>query len=206
MYKEVLFTIGHSNRSIDDFVALLGMSNVTAVADVRSQPFSRHLQHFNREHLSDTLRQRNIAYVFLGKELGARRDEDCCYIQGKAKYELIEKTRAFQVGLDRIRKGALHHRVALMCAEKDPLTCHRSILIAKVLRHEFDIRHIVSQDQIDSHHELERRLLHNWQLDANDLFLGDAERLEDAYRMQAQGIEYKVQNASETPEVNRSND
>lgn len=205
MNKEVLFTIGHSNRSIGEFVDLLKMSEVTAVADVRSHPFSRHAPHFNREQLSDSLRKSGIAYVFLGMELGARREEKSCYIDGHAKYELIEQTPAFQSGLDRIRKGVSSHRVAIMCAEKDPLMCHRSILVSRILRQDFDIRHIVSSNEIETQEGIEQRLLRRWCMDGHNLFHNVSEQLEDAYRRQAEEIEYvepnDAQNVNQTIQI-----
>ena len=190
MSKPKLFTIGHSNRSIDEFVELLRLYEVTAIADVRSQPYSRHMPHFNREVLKETLKENGIAYVFMGEELGARRNELCCYIDRQAKYELIEATPAFQSGLARIRKGASVHLVAMLCAEKDPITCHRTILVAKALRTECDIQHIVSAGHLESHDEAELRLLRIWRMDGNDLFQNSEELLEEAYRKQADEIAY----------------
>ena len=190
MSKPKLFTIGHSNRSIDEFVELLRLYGVTAIADVRSQPYSRHMPHFNREVLKETLKENGIAYVFMGEELGARRNEPCCYVDRQAKYELIEMTSAFQSGLVRIRRGASTHRIAMLCAEKDPITCHRSILVAKALRTDCDIQHVVSADKLESHDETERRLLRIWRIDGNDLFQNSEELLEEAYRKQADEIAY----------------
>lgn len=206
MARRPLFTVGYSNRRIDEFVELLRLSGVTAVADVRSQPYSRHNPHYNRENLDERLRTFGIAYAFLGEELGARRSEPFCYVDGQAKYELIEKSPAFRSGLDRVRRGSERYRVALMCAERDPVTCHRTILIAKALRSEFDIRHIVSRGFVESHDEVEQRLLRIWYLKRRDLFRNDAELLEDAYRRQAEEIAYVSGNAIRTPSERPSHD
>ena len=188
-----LFTVGHSNRSDAEFVELLRCHGVTAVADVRSQPYSQYLPHFNREPLKQLLSASDIAYVFMGDELGARRSETECYVDGQAKYELIAQTPAFHAGLERIRTGVSQHVVALMCAEKDPMTCHRAILVARALRSEFDIRHIVSDEELESHEKLEQRLLRRWNLDGKGLFLTDDELLQDAYRKQAAKIAFVEQ-------------
>jgi len=206
MSKPKLFTIGHSNRSIDEFVELLRLHNVTAIADVRSQPYSRHMPHFNREPLKETLSENGIAYVFLGEELGARRNEPCCYIDRQAKYELIEPTPAFQSGLERIRKGTSSHSIAMMCAEKDPVTCHRSILVAKALRSDYDVQHIVTADKLESHGEAEQRLLRIWRIDGNDLFQSSEELLEDAYRKQADEIAYVEKEFAHTRDTGESDD
>jgi len=206
MNKPKLLTIGHSNRSLDEFVELLRLHGVTAIADVRSQPYSRHMPHFNRENLRETLSENGIAYVFMGEELGARRNEPCCYVDRQAKYELIEPTPAFQSGLERIRKGASSHLIAMMCAEKDPVTCHRSILIAKALRSDCDIQHIVTADKLESHDEAEHRLLRIWRMDGNDLFQSSEELLDDAYRKQADEIAYIAQDVAAARDVGDADD
>ncbi len=185
-----LLTIGHSNRSPKEFVDLLRQNHVTAVADVRSHPYSKYLPHFNRENLKEMLVAGGISYVFLGEELGARRNETDCYVEGQARYELIERTPAFQSGLERIRSGTSQHVVALMCAEKDPMTCHRTILVARALQSKFDIRHIVSSGELESHDELERRLLRRWNLDGKSLFSSADELLQEAYEKQAAEIAF----------------
>lgn len=190
MNSLTLFTIGHSNRSPEEFVGMLKENGVTAIADVRSQPYSRHMPHFNREPLQELLKENGIAYVFLGDELGARRSEDCCYVDGQAKYELIAKTDAFQSGIERLRDGTKKYVVALMCAEKDPITCHRTILVAKSLRQEFEIRHLIAPQRIEMQSDAEKRLMRQWKIDANDLFTPEDERLEDAYQKQAKEIAY----------------
>ncbi|QDT65273.1 DUF488 domain-containing protein [Calycomorphotria hydatis] len=190
MSKGCLLTVGHSNRSDTEFVELLRMYGVTAVADVRSQPYSRHLPHFNREPLKKLLSVSNISYVFMGEELGARRSEAECYVDGQAKYELIAKTHTFHAGLERIRTGVKEYVVALMCSEKDPMTCHRAILVASALRSELDIRHIISNETLESHEELEERLLRQWNLDGQNLFLTKDELLQEAYEKQSAEIAF----------------
>lgn len=190
MKRATLFTIGHSNRSPEEFVGILKENGVTAIADVRSQPYSRHIPPYNREPLQTLLNENGIAYVFLGEELGARRSDVCCYVDGQAKYDLIEKTEAFQSGIGRLRNGMKQYAIALMCAEKDPITCHRTILVAKSLRQEFEIRHIIAPNRLERHSDAEKRLMQQWKLDANDLFSSQDELLEDAYQKQAKKIAY----------------
>lgn len=155
-----LFTIGHSNLSIDAFIALLQQHGITAVADVRSHPYSRFLPHFNQSALKAALLNTGIQYVFLGKELGARSVDQSCYVDGKASYEKIAATELFSEGIQRVLKGSETYKISLMCAEKDPITCHRSILVCQHLR-EFalEIKHILSNGDLESHERLEDRLL-----------------------------------------------
>lgn len=130
MLSEV-FTVGHSTHSVEHFIGLLKQHDVAAIADVRSKPYSRMNPQFNRDDLKETLGERGIAYVFLGKELGARSEDQACYHAGKVRYDLLAQTDLFNRGLERVREGARSLVLALMCAEKDPLACHRTILIAR---------------------------------------------------------------------------
>lgn len=155
-----LFTIGHSNHSIDAFIGLLQQHGITAVADVRSHPYSRFLPHFNQSALKAALLDAGIQYVFLGKELGARSADPSCYVDGKAAYEKIAATELFSQGIQRILKGSQNYKISLMCAEKDPITCHRAILVCQHLRNfELEIKHILSNGYLESHEQLEDRLL-----------------------------------------------
>lgn len=155
-----LFTIGHSNHSIDAFIGLLQQHGITAVADVRSHPYSRFLPHFNQSALKAALLNAGIQYVFLGKELGARSADPNCYVDGKAAYEKIAATQLFSEGIQRILKGSQNYKISLMCAEKDPITCHRAILVCQHLRNfELEIKHILSNGYLESHEQLEDRLL-----------------------------------------------
>lgn len=159
-----LFTVGHSNHSVEKFLNLLKRNRVSAIADVRSSPFSRRSPHFNQASLRKSLASEGVSYVFLGEELGARSKNPECYVDGKARYELIAATEEFAVGLDRILKGVKHHKIALMCAEQDPITCHRAILVCKHLKNAgLDIQHILKTGDLESHEHLEQRLvkLHN---------------------------------------------
>lgn len=200
MNADTLFTIGHSNRQLDEFIELLQLQQITAIADVRSHPSSRFAPHFNQEALQATLLEHRIEYVFLGKELGARRDEAGCYVDGVARYDLIEQAPLFRAGLDRIRKGAAKFRIALMCSERDPLTCHRSILIARSLRCDFQIRHIVSNDEPESHEDAEQRLLAIWGLPARALFHDENGLLDEAYARQAREIAWATHKSDQTTE------
>ena len=130
--REIL-TIGHSNHPIEHFLALLQGAGVTAVADVRSAPHSRHVPQFNHDALKAALREAGIAHVYLGKELGGRPQNKQQYRDGVADYEKIAATEAFQAGLRRVLDGAATHRVALMCAEQYPLDCHRCLLVGRAL-------------------------------------------------------------------------
>lgn len=155
-----LFTIGHSNHSIEVFITLLKKHSITALADVRSHPYSRYLPHFNQATLKASLLESGINYVFLGQELGARPNDTNCYVDGKALYEKIASTPKFTDGIQRLLKGAKNYTIALMCAEQDPIHCHRAILICQNLqKFNLDIYHILKNSDIETHQSLEERLL-----------------------------------------------
>lgn len=158
-FREI-FTIGHSNHSREAFIGLLQKQGITAVADVRSHPYSRYLPHFSKSALELLLKDAGIAYVFLGQELGARPNNPDCYIEGKAVYDRIASTEAFARGIQQLLKGTQTHKIALMCAEKDPITCHRTILICPHLQDSnLAIHHILNTGELESHQHLEERLL-----------------------------------------------
>lgn len=155
-----LYTIGHSNHDIDTFIAMLKQHGVTALADVRSTPYSRYLPHFCQKPLKTALEQAAIRYVFLGRELGARPADESCYVDGKALYERIAATDAFAKGIDRVMTGTQRFDIALMCAEKDPVTCHRAVLVCQHLKpFSLQINHILSHGELESHQHLEKRML-----------------------------------------------
>ena len=186
-----LFTIGYSTHTQESFLYLLQKYSVTALADVRSEPFSKYKPEFNRNILSAFLNKNGIRYVFLGDECGARIKAQECYINGKAEYKLIAKHPIFLHGLERIKKGLLTQTIALMCAEKDPIQCHRTILICRNLRHEnIEISHILFDGLLESQSNVEKRLLRFFHLDMPNLFKDDKEKIIEAYDRQAEVIAY----------------
>ena len=194
MMSHRLYTIGHSIHPLPEFLDLLNEHRISAVCDVRSTPYSRLHPQFNREPFRQELKRLNIAYVFLGEELGGRSSDVVCYdAEGRIRYDRIADTDAFRHGLERVREGIGNYRVALMCAEKDPLICHRAILVCRHLRSEHDltILHILEDGQIEPHEESEMRLLRLARMEQGDLFKSLQEQLEEAYDHQGRRIAYR---------------
>lgn len=188
---KTLYTVGHSVHSSEHFLTLLQQHRITALCDVRSSPYSRYSPQFNRETLKKTLKAHGVAYVFMGKELGARSDDPLCYVSGQANYQRIAAAAAFQEGLRRVRQGLETYRVALMCTEKDPLTCHRTILVARALRApDVGIAHIHADGLLERHADAEKRLLKLVKLPEGDLFTSQADLIERAYDLQGDKIAY----------------
>lgn len=155
-----VLTIGHSTHALEVFTGLLRRHRVSAVADVRSAPYSRFNPQFNRELLIEALEVEGIRYVFLGRELGGRSDDPACYEDGRIRYDRVAATESFRSGLDRVVDGAARYRIALMCAEKEPLECHRTLLVARALDEQgVDVAHIHADGGLEPHQSAMDRLL-----------------------------------------------
>ncbi len=186
-----LFTIGYAGRSADDFITLLEYHKITALCDVRSAPYSSRNPQFNREPLKKELKSHNIAYVFLGSELGARSNDPTCYKNGQVQFSCLSQTSLFKAGVQRVKTGMESHRVALMCAEKDPLMCHRTILICRYMRNEgVLIKHILVDGSVETNAELEKRLMKLLNIPQDDLFMDHEQLVNRAYDMQSDKIAY----------------
>jgi len=166
-----VFTVGHSNHSSERFLALLQGTGITAVADVRSIPQSRRFPHFNRTRIERWLADAGIAYVFLGAELGGRPDDPALLREGRPDYDLMAAAPSFRAGLDRLLDLAARHRIALMCAEREPLDCHRFLLVSRHL-HERGVclRHVLADGSIEPHEATESRLLRQTGVAVDALF------------------------------------
>ncbi len=189
--RTTILTIGHSKHSLEEFAALLKQHGVTALADVRSAPFSRFHPQFNKDTLSNELKARGIKYVFLGRELGARSDDPSCYDKGRVQYARLARTEAFRKGIERLRRGAAEHRIACMCAEKEPLECHRTLLVARALAAEgVEVAHIHADGTLERHAAAMERLLDIAGLPRQDLFRSRDDLLADALARQEERVAY----------------
>ena len=197
-----LFTVGHSNHDIEQFLDLLVANGITAVCDVRSSPYSRHNPQFNREILHASLKKRNIAYVFLGKELGPRSDDPGCYVDGKVQYSRLAASENFHRGIGRLKAGMERYRIAMMCAEKDPVGCHRMILICRALRGEpVEIRHILEDGSTEDLRSSEQRLLIELKLPQLRLFENPEDLIQRAYDTQSERIAFVREDESQESAV-----
>ena len=187
----ILYTIGHSTHTIQRLIELLSMHTISAVGDVRSSPYSRYNPQFNREVLQNALREAEIEYVFLGKELGARSPDRKCYVEGQVQFDLVAESELFRKGLERLRAGMDSFCIALLCAEKDPITCHRMILVCRNLRSSgMSIQHILEDGSLEDNRDAERRLMHELKIQENDLFDSEEELIQRAYTIQGNKIAY----------------
>jgi len=186
-----VLTVGHSTHSYEHFLGLLRQARVTAVADVRSSPFSRRFPHFSRDELKASLRRDGIAYSFLGKELGGRPNESRLFRNGVADYEAMATTKEFERGVDRVLEGAGKYRLVLMCSERHPLDCHRCLLVGRALsRRCVAVEHILPDGSVATQSDIEDSLLKLAASDHEDLFAPRDERLDAAYRERARKVAY----------------
>ena len=155
-----VLTIGHSNHALDALIELLRCYRVTALADVRSAPYSRFNPQFNRESLARSLKSCGIEYVYLGDGLGGRSDDPACYEGGRVRYDRVAEKASFQHALNRVVRGAANHRIVLLCAEREPLECHRTLLVAPALAERgVEVAHIHANGRLEPHDEAMDRLL-----------------------------------------------
>jgi uncharacterized protein (DUF488 family) len=184
-----LFTIGHSNIPADRFIAMLRDAEVNAVADVRSMPSSRWFPWFSAKPLAESLAGAGIAYTLMGDALGGRPRDRGLYRDGVVDYEAMAVQPEFVASLDQLIGETARSRVCLMCAERDPLDCHRCLLIARRLAEGgLAVGHILHDSTIEPHAATEERLL-ALDADAAGLFAAqDRERLAAVYRRRARAL------------------
>lgn len=189
--QDMVFTIGHSTHTIERFVALLRQYDVGAVADVRSVPYSRMQPQFNRETLTRTLDTYGIGYFFLGNELGARSNDKTCYENGQVQYHRLARTQTFHAGIERLHVESKNRLIALMCAEREPLECHRTLLVGRELvTAGVPVVHIHADGKAETHADAMRRLLRVLNLPEEDLFRTQSDLVEEAYKRQESKIAY----------------
>lgn len=186
----MIWTIGHSNHSAVRFIDLLQGAGIACVADVRSTPFSRRNPQFSQKALTASLKDAGIAYWFLGDALGARPKDPDCYEAGKVSYARIAATAAFQDAIGQLVDRSESTRIALMCAEKEPLECHRTILVGRALAlRGAELRHVLADGRTEPHGQTEDRLLHLARQTV-DLLSDRSEALARAYDKRAHQIAY----------------
>jgi len=151
-----IFSIGHSNQSLETFFALLRQHEIQVLVDVRSSPYSKYVPHFNSNALVAAAEQTDITYMFMGQELGGRPDGNEFYdISGRVLYKRVAESAHFLRGIQRLKEVGCISRSVLMCSEEDPATCHRHLLIGHVLiKQGVDLLHIRSEGHIQNEKEL----------------------------------------------------
>lgn len=155
----VVYTVGHSNITTEEFLQLLSMHSIQVVVDVRSSPYSRFASHFNQAPLRKNLRQNGLHYLFMGDAIGGVPQAPQFYDnEGHVLYGKIAATEAFQSAIGRLLQGLKTYRIALMCGEEPPEGCHRHNLIARVLRERrVRVLHIRGNGKLEDDEDVSRR-------------------------------------------------
>jgi uncharacterized protein (DUF488 family) len=193
-----LFTIGHSNVPLERFLTLLRHAGVGLIADVRTVPYSRFCPWFSQKQLAAALSAAGVEYVAMGETLGGRPRDDRLYRNGVASYEAMAMHPEYHAGIERVLDITARRLVCILCAEREPLDCHRCLLVARTLAERgVRVGHILHNGAIEPHAATERRLLAlAGQGDdgeqGRDLFAsGQHERLAAAYRRRAHAVAFR---------------
>lgn len=188
-----ILTIGHSDHTLERFLDLLAQHRITAIADVRSSPYSARHTWFNRREFAAALGRARVAYSFLGGELGGRPADRNCYEEGRVQYAKIAATTCFRTGIERLLRGAEQYRIAVMCSEGEALQCHRGLLVApEIVKAGVSVLHVRADGAIESHGDAMTRLLNLHNLPDEDLFRSRAEIVEEACYRQQQKIGFAL--------------
>lgn len=196
MPKNRIYTVGHSNHPAAHFLGLLNSCQVNCVVDVRSIPASRYNPQYHQGVLAPFLKENEILYLHFGREFGARHTNTALHdADGRVDFEKVRATSAFRQGITRLEEGVRQGFVAaLMCAETDPLDCHRFSMIAVALQGAgWEVLHILKDGSVVSHGELEQELLRRFakKLPQPTLFepgINRQDQLQTAYRLHNQSI------------------
>lgn len=201
MSPHLLYTVGHSNQTVDAFLQLIKQFEINCIVDVRSVPASKYSPQFNEEPLSAFLKRHDVYYLPFGHYFGARR-YDCLNEYGQVDFEQAVHTPAFLQGAERLlgglRKG---FHISLMCSEADPLECHRFSLVSRYFHENgLTVKHILKDAETASHAELETQMIRDYvkrkKLPETDTLFGlyDAEQQrKDAYRLKNKEIGFVQQ-------------
>ncbi len=151
-----IFSIGHSNQSIQAFIELLRQHNIQILIDVRSSPYSKYVPHFNSTTLASVVEQAGIKYLFMAKDLGGRPEEDEFYDNNDhVLYNRVAESPLFLRGIQRLKEIGCVSRAAIMCSEEDPGVCHRHLLIGYVLAQQgVDLVHIRGNGRLQSEKQM----------------------------------------------------
>jgi len=174
----MIYTVGHSNFSMEQFLELLKQFKVTEIVDVRSAPVSSYTPHFNKVVLEKQLPISGIAYQFMGKEIGGRPSSEEYYdVHGHVLYGKLAGSMAFRLGIGRLLTESEAHLVALMCGEEDPTGCHRHLLIARVLVDAgISVKHIRGDASLETYEYVDERIrAEHPQNSQTDLFSSERE-------------------------------
>lgn len=199
-----IYTIGYSGFKLEDFVRVLDHYNINGLIDVRSMPMSQHYTDYNKQELSVFLKKNGIAYRNYKDEFGARQAERRFYPNGYLDFLLFAKSERFREGMNRlIAAMPLGYKFVLMCSEKDPICCHRAIMVAREFNdNDVSAKHILADGSICTQEDIENRLVDMYFPDRDQLSLFGSpltwkEMVNESYIQQNKKIGYKLEQDEE---------
>ena len=151
-----VYTLGHSRHALEGFVDLARRHDVSLIVDVRGQPYSRFNPQYNRERFKDALAENEIAYLWLGDRLSGRpKNPEFRGPDGKVLWDKLKQWPELHEGIADVLERAAGTRLALVCAEEDPMRCHRRFLLTPPLAERgARVLHIRGDGRIQSEDEL----------------------------------------------------
>jgi uncharacterized protein (DUF488 family) len=196
-----VYTIGYSGFSIDDFVETIKDHNISLVVDIRSSPFSKHFPEYNKGSLEIYLKKNNIFYCNYAVEFGARQNDRKYYCnEGYLDFEVFSKSEQFLQGINKLcNRMEQNYTFVLLCAEKDPICCHRTILVARAFfERGYNVVHLLTNGKTITQQEVNTRLLEKYyptrdQISLFESIQDDDTLLKAAYKKQNAEIGYRLE-------------
>ena len=207
-----IFTIGHSNYDVERLIDMLRRYNINCVVDIRGTPYSKYNIQYNKETIQKTLEREGFIYIYMAKELAAKRINKVSYNdEGYSDFEKVVKEEEFIKGIERFRNGCKKgYRVALLGAMQDPIRCHIAILVGRALRDAgFKVKHILHDYSIGNQEDIEKSLLEKYYkagyqltLDCLNSNISEEDMINEGYRHANKEIGYRIEHIGEDREKN----
>ncbi|MGN2338546.1 DUF488 domain-containing protein [Clostridium cagae] len=199
-----IYTIGHSNYSVERLIDMLKHYDIDTVVDIRGTPYSKYNIQFNKETIQRTLTQSGFIYIYMAEEFAANRGIKISYTgEGYSDFERVVNESSFLKGVDRLKNGINKgYKIALLGAMQDPIRCHRSILVGRFLRNKgFNVKHILDNYSIGTQEDMEKNLLDKYfskraQLTMDSLLgneFSEEEMIRESYRLANREIGFRVE-------------
>ena len=200
-----IYTIGHSNYPVEKLIDMLKHYDVNCVIDIRGTPYSKYNVQYNKENIANTLTEAGFLYIYMAKELAAKRENKVSYNkEGYSDFEKVVTEKDFISGIERLKLGCEKgYKIALLGAMQEPIRCHRSILVGRALnKNKFNVNHILDDYSIDSQENIEENLLNKYYSSRNQItidelmgnHMNEKEMIEEGYRLANKEIGYRVEN------------
>ena len=200
-----IYTIGHSNYTMERLIDMLEYYNINCVVDIRGTPYSKYNIQFDKEAIRYTLTNAGFVYIYMGKELAAKRIRKNSYNnEGYSNFEEVIKEEEFKRGVERLKNGCEKgYKIILLGAMQDPIRCHRSILVGRELvKNDFDVKHILDDYSIVTQDDIEEMLLNKYFSNRNQITIEDLtgnslnneEMINEGYKLENKEIGYRIEN------------